>query len=80
VDLVEYKARDARVDRHSSPSRALRKLADLAGLPAFVVLCDRERPLFGVAALNDRGREVVPATTVMAERQFAAFQRRLRAR
>lgn len=79
VALVEYKARGATVDLSSANNRALRRLADRAGLPCFLVIYDKTLLQFAVKPMNEKAEATEPKK-VYTEEQFVRFQHRLRGR
>lgn len=81
VALVEFKNEHAAFADPRHPSyRALRKLADRAGVPFFGVRYASDFSWFRVLPLNRRALGRLPAKAVMTEEEWVSFLYRLRGR
>lgn len=80
VAIIEYKAYGATVRLNDANNTTLRRLADRADLPFFIVLYSQEKLLFGVVPMNEKARELCPERTVYREPQYVEFLHRIRGR
>lgn len=77
--LVEYKAFGATFPNVQHPTyKALRTLADAAGIPLFIVFYDSYYWYFRVTPVNKTALAALPRTTVMTEREYVALMYRIR--
>ncbi len=59
---------------------AIKNLADMARLPAFVVVYADDKSWWRVSPLNDEGRKWLEPKTTLSEKEYGAFLYKLRGR
>lgn len=79
IALIEYKNEHAQnINFNSSGYKTLKRLADMAGLPAFNVRYADDFSWFEVVALNAAGVKWVQSYQAMTEAEYVAFLYKLR--
>lgn len=80
VAIIEYKDRRARLDCKDANNTTLRRLADRASLPFFIVVYDTNQVKFGVVPMNDLAKTFVPKTHILSEEKYVELLYRVRGR
>lgn len=80
VAIIEYKSITAVVNKDDANNTTLKRLADRASLPFFVVIYNQANVKFGVVPLNDLALQLLPADVVMNEAQYQRFLLMIRGR
>lgn len=75
--LIEYKALGATINLKDANNTALRRLADMAGLPFFLVVYNQKNARFLVVPGNDPASNIHQHKRVYNERDYVGFLRRL---
>jgi hypothetical protein len=78
--LIEYKHYNATHNPRASSVVANTKLANMAGLPMFLVYYSEDFTCFTVMAMNEMACEFVPKPIEMSEQEFVQFHYQLRGR
>ena len=81
VAIIEYKQENAKpIPAKDANLRTIARLADKAGIPAFVVRYAEDLSWFKARALNDLGKQMQPAAATYSEAEYVKFLYEMRGR
>lgn len=81
VALIEYKSKQARLNIYDANNTALTTLANMAGLPLYIVVYDKDTLLFRVIPRNQPAEELLGSEPVTySEAEYETFLLYIRGR